>query len=261
LQRLQQNRLFSRPLMRCLRQAFSHAGAQAFSQAGAHAFSQAGAQAFSQAGAHAGAGQAFSQAAGAAHAFSQQAGFAHSASLQRILLRIGRHFAHLPQPQACSQAGAGQAFSQQAGFAQAGSGQHALAGAQASVLQHLLHSNTSFSPQNRSRTGVQHRLPHGFSQPAAFSQQAGSGAQALAGWQHSTLHGSQAPQPPHFSPCSLPRSSPLNPWAQRATLRRSAPNINLLFIEQSLLYNEPVVLGFPWRDRKPEFRLVHHPMA
>jgi hypothetical protein len=81
-----------------------------------------------------------------------------------------------------------------------------------------LHSNRSFRPQNRSRTGV--------TRQQVFSQQA-----------FSHPHASQ-PQPP-------PRSSHPNPLLQRATLSRSAPNIHLLLIEQQLLYNELECLGIP----------------
>jgi hypothetical protein len=244
----------AQPLSQPFSQAFSQQAtgfSQAFSQQ-AMGFSQA----FSQQAM--GFSQAFSQQAmGFSQAFSQQATGPQpppqaflSASLLRSLPSSGwqRSHAGFPQPQAFSHA-----FSQQAG-----SGQHALAGAQHSVLQHRLHSKQSFRPANKSRTGLgrQHFFSH---PPHAFSQQAGSGQQALAGWQHATF--SQAPQPPHFSPFRRPNSSPPNPWAQRATLSRSAPNIILLFIEQPLLYKEPQPLLFPICQRKPEFRLVHHPMA
>jgi hypothetical protein len=182
-QHLQANRLFTRSARgRRQQHGFSQ---QAFSQQAGlqqQAFSQqAGLQqrgfsqqhGFSQQNSlrqHGFSQQAFSQQAGfAQHAFSQQHG--------------------LWQPSSLLQHGfSQQAFSQQAGFAQqAGSGAQHFAGPQVSHLQHRRDSSRSFSPQNKSRTGVAQGSQQVF-WPQAFSQQAGSGAQHfVAGSQQATL--------------------------------------------------------------------------
>ncbi len=113
--------------------------------------------------------------------------------------------------------------------------QQAFAGPQVSQRQHCLHSNRSFNPQNKSRTGV--------TRQQLLSQQA-----------FSHPHASQ-PQPP-------PRSSHPNPLLQRATLSRSAPTIHLLLIEQQLLYNELRCLGIPLgATTNRSAHLVASPMA
>lgn len=192
-----------------------------------------------------------------------------------------QHFFSQPQPQAgfSQQVGLQQennGLQQQAGFSQqAGAGaQQAGAGAQQAGTgaaqqvgaaqpqpqPHLWQSNRSFRPQNRSRTGVTCWQPHFDSQQVgAAAQQVGAGAAQQVGAGSGAQHfaaGSQQPhepQPPHLRPSKFPPSSMANPWQQRATLNRSAPTNVLLFIEQSLLYNEPCGLGVPTlANHKPE---------
>jgi hypothetical protein len=193
---LQQNRLFSTSAsVRRQQRCFSQHGFSQPQQAGFAHPQQAG----------------FSQPQQAGFAQPQQAGFSQH-GLQHLRQRgFSQHGFSQPQ-----QAGFGpqpQGFSQpqHAGFAQqAGSGQQALAWQHDSHFeqQHFLHSNASFRPANRSRTGVD-RQQHFFSQPA-FSQQAGSGAQhfAAVSQQAGFSQAPHAPQP-QFSPHK--RSAP-NPW-------------------------------------------------
>ena len=128
------------------------------------------------------------------------------------------------------------AGAQQAGLAQqTGSGaQHFGAQHVSHLQQHVWQAKMSFSPQNRSRTGVigwQQVLQ----QPqAGFSQQVGSGAQHFTG----AVGRARVAAATATSPAQRSSNSKLNAWLQRATLSRSAPNTGMLFIEQPLLYNE-----------------------
>ncbi len=176
---LQQNREFSRSFKGWQQQVFSQHGSQqqGFSQQ-PHGFSQQP--------------QVFAQQP---QVLAQQHGF----SQQPQVLAQQHGFSQQPQvfsqqPQVFSQQP--QVFAQQPhGFAQQpqvfpqqhGSGAQHFAGPQQPHLQQQSQAKMSFSPQNKSRTGVQQQ--HFFSHPqqVGFTQQAGSGAQHFtAGWQQGT---------------------------------------------------------------------------
>jgi hypothetical protein len=128
--------------------------------------------------------QVFSQQAFSEQAFSQQAGFAQHIGFAQATFSQQAGLQHSGR-QVFTQRG----FSQQAGWQHAGLAQQAGAAQHAGAqhfVQHLRHSNRSFRPPNRSRTGVG-RQQQVFSQQA-LPQQAGSGAQHFAAcWQQATF--------------------------------------------------------------------------